>query len=305
MVIKDTYKAQALLVVMLILVAGSIVALAMYSRTLKVRERTIQEKRSEEAAQYVDAINDMVSQVKVKDLLAKLEVEGDCWDVDGKCEYIDGQIEDFLGSNISVDSSGFTASVADNSETKLTFEKVTHKSDTYIVPKDQVKAIPIEKVDSDCTYIFNFEEVVAAVVSKVYVKKNVSGDINGIKPYEPDDRTTVCQGNCQLDTDYSGTWHDGVDQFSGQVDLSEVTQGSDSYEPYEIRVTAVGAPVSFYVEEKDPDTCENPLEIRVVSSANNSGNYQSSYYTLPVRNAAPPIMDYVLFNGQGPLEFVE
>ncbi len=304
MIGKYTYKAQALLVVMLILVAGSIVALAMYSRTLKVRERTIQEKRSEEAAQYVDAINDMVTQVKVKDLLAKLHGES-CWTNPGKCEYVDSDIETFLGSDINVSSAGFTSSNADNSETKLTFEKVTHKSEVYNVPKDKVKAIPIEGADSDCTYEFHFDEVEGAVVSLVYVEKNVAGDIVGIKPYEPEDRTTVCQGDCSTSGDYSGTWRDDVDEFSGEVDLSTVTHASTDYEPYEIRVTAVGAPLSFYVEEKDDDTCENPLEIRVVSSANNSGNYQSSYYTLPVRNSAPPIMDYVLFNGQGPLEFVE
>jgi len=295
---SKTYDAQVLVIVMIILILGVVIALALYSRTVKNRQRVSSEKRSSEAIQEVDAIIGAMKVVSREKLLTVLEgrfasgeTSGVCWDDDCGC-CVGGT--DFSGFITSLDIDPGVLARADLNP-EMCFKKEKEIVDGYSMVEGNTYSFPMRDVGAGCKYTFDFEGGDGVVVHKVYASLDADGNVADIKPYAESDILGFCRsgGICSTDPNFVN-WTTGNDwQF---------TPGSvGGYNSYEVRLIPIGG--SVIVKISASNGCGKALFLRVTASSTSSGNYQGSYYRIPTGNVTPSFFDYVLYNREGGLHY--
>ncbi len=308
------YKGQALAIVMIILIVGVVIALSVYSRSLRNKERISKERMSQEATDYVDSILEVVNTLDREDLTRRIsEVDpAVCpdWENSGVCciqNSVDSQseINDFLGVSLGLDE--FEYSDAESSSAELCFDERNEISEPRGIEKDQTYTIYFQVEDLDCEYDLAFStpnsSSAGVILNKVYADFDASGDMFEFKRHHPDDMVSIDISNSGgefADWDIHGS--------NTSIDLEGINSdhsGSGDYVPVMLRIRALGDDVNFTITEASgsENKCDNVLEYRVTATANNSGNEQSSYYYMPLEGTFPSIFDYVLFNSEGDLEF--
>jgi hypothetical protein len=304
------YSGQALAIVLIILLAGIIIALAIYSRTLRNKERIVQERNSEEASQYVDSVIDVVNTVKPEELVVKLQTECPDWgSLEGgetcciKNETDDsGEYQDRIGEFLKVNLDDFNLSYAQNSEAELCFERMYEIDEPRLIKKDYTYTISFIIDDETCEYDLNFTANngtdVGVIMHKLYGFRDADGDVTEFKSYNTNDIIGYKVKG--------GTTFNNWANLNSEGTITFPLSKSEKYSPVHLRLRAYGGDLSFTLKDATTNkTCKNVIEMRVVSTANNSGNEQSRYYYMPVEGSAPSLFDYVLFNGQGELNFTQ
>lgn len=298
---KKTYSGQILPIVMIILIVGVIIALALMSRTMKGKVRVMDEEHASSAANRVDSIIDSVQTMSRAEVFDELKTSSD-WSNPGTLEYCleagysagtwNDDISNFWGGGVGLDE--HEAASTKNTEDKLCFQKVMKTGEPITILKDDIFSIPVEDSKSGCSLNLSFDAGQGVIITKYYANTNSNGTITQIKPYAFADVEGYCLGSsCGEGWISSG--------IGSNIEVSLAPHSN--IDLYEIRVRAVGSTALLNIDPSGG--CGNVLFVRVVASSNVNGNYQSSYYELPMRDSAHSLFDYVLLGGTGQLKYTE
>lgn len=329
MKIKETYKAQALAIIMVILIVASIIGFSVFSRLMTQKRAAIQERNSSEALEVADMILDNL-------LLSKPEDWVEAGMVDKIYEETFFQ-RGYVPDPIRPPDSKVTTSIhaqedmeiqkdpdsGSNAITKLT-EQLGHKLDLQnlnICPlseRDNVYTLALSKTNDDTdfvlrpgeTFVFpikgknfgpgctinitfpNPPDNSGFTVNKIFIE----GD--GIKAYDYPDTMNYC---------FTGSFASlnpkcGNDNFTGsgwtQFGAKETLSLPVSDSPLErIQLTAIGSELTFRFSMGG---CNEQIQLwQLRASATCSGTYRAKEVIVPDVGWSYSIFNYVLFNGKG------
>ncbi|HEQ65367.1 MAG TPA: hypothetical protein ENN64_00875 [bacterium] len=297
---EKRYQGQALAIILIILIVGVILALALYSRNVKNKYRTVDEKRSREAAQEVDAIIGVLQSSSRIALISNVEtrfpVGSACWNTDEGC-CVSGESDVTQILNVEdVDLSSLALSPDDSPSTlmEVCFQYVNDFSTGFTIHEGSSFAINLFGESKNCELDFSFTGN-PIVVHQVYAQKDASGKLLSFREYTPNDTQS-------LEGDFFGLCVDSSACGSRWIDMNEFSFSCDEiggYVPYELRFIASPGPTIMTINASND--CVQDLALRVTPKSTSSGNFKGSYFDIPLRDSSPSLFDYVLYNNGGEL----
>ena len=149
------YSAQALAIAMVVLVISSIIAISVYSRILKDKGLSLEERASAEALEVSDLILNKLTLYPIDDVITALEADPFDYAVGSQVkESRDGKnitaLFSRLNINYNLDDAGF-CKTEDGNEYILTVKEADANT-PYEIRAGQVWALPIDgkSFDSEC-----------------------------------------------------------------------------------------------------------------------------------------------------------
>lgn len=282
---KKTYSGQALAIIMVVIVVCSIIGFSMFSRSLRDKRSTVQERYSAEALEVNDNILDSFLQIAddqdLKDIL----------DIDK--EYSNYDIDYFLnGFNDTLN----TCKVEPSNNNKYTMKLFYGESDTiYQVEPGQAFSFVVpegETIPNECLINVKFqsEDIPANTgFMKNMIFRTVPTETT-IKTYDYPDAETYCLStycpNYQRFPSYS-TWNPNTtfQIGAGGVNLDRA------------QIIAINNRIRLSYE---PVGCGDYFKTLILrASATCNGVFRSKEAVIPVHKAHFSIFNYVLFNGNG------
>ena len=338
---KKFYSGQILAIVLVVLVVGVIIALALISRTVSDQRGALEEGRSADSLEIADTVLDSFRDVAVEDIVQWSEdkvSDGTIADFcdeapdntysfgdEGICtisnpERIEELLADLSGitglsllpyynSAYSTLSSecGYDDSV-DLPDDIMELEISILPEDSEItIEQDDVFAIVTSAVPaSSCSINLTAEEVdttgtTGLIVSTIYDTKDANGEVMAIKQYEEGDINGYCLSGYSNPANCAGSWSNWTVSPTSPANIPPISNLSGSHRLGEVRLRAVGGDVTI-TRSLSPAACmetNDLLSIRTV--INCGGNSRGKQYIISNEQWAPPIFDYVLFNGEGQL----
>ncbi len=307
------YEAQALAVVMIVLVVAVVIGMAMLSRVMRDRERIVDEKSSAEALELSDSLLDTIKGTSVTELetLCSNPQYGEGLMTSTGCQ-VKGvsQVRQFLtdaGVSTGVLDT-FGACTNDGSDISISMGLATEEDDYEIRP-DGVRSFVVRQQTPSpaaCTLDLEFEPRggtnAGVSISMVYARNyNAQGAASSIKVYEYDDISQYCLirsgGSCPDGDTFTDSW---IPLQAGDT-LSLPLGSKGSHDLDEVRVRAINSVVSVKSSLSSAQCIEDTQMVKIVVAANCSGSYRAKEIQIPQQEWASPIFDYVLFNGNGTL----
>ncbi len=309
---RTKYTAQALAIVMIVLVVAVIIGMAMFSRTLKDTQQITQQKSSAEALQFADSVLDVVkgtSVSKIKTVCTDSTYGQGLTSTNGCVASGNTTVSKFL-NDLGVSSSSLdilNKCAAQNSSATITAQ-LAKPTDDYEVSRDNVRAFVLGSqvpVPASCTLNMTLEPrgntVVGAMISKVYARNYVGGFPQEYKPYDLTDSTEYCVfqngSTCSDNADMGDQWVPLQTGATLSVSLGSV----GGYALNQVRVRAVGGALGLKYTFSTPGCVQNTEMVKITVAANCTGSYRAETIQVPQQDWASPIFDYTLFNGAGTL----
>ena len=282
---KKTYSGQALAIIMVVIVVCSIIGFSMFSRSLRDKRSTVQERYSAEALEVNDNILDSFLQIaEDEDLTEILDIDR---------EYSNYEIESFLnGFNDTLSA----CKVDPSNNNKYTVRLFYGDSDTiYQVEPGQAFSFVVpesESIPNECVINVKFQPgdipVNTGFMKNMILRTTPTGAT--IKTYDYTDAETYCLSpSC---TDYQKvlsytTWNPNTtfQIGAGGVNLDRA------------QIIAINNRIRFSYE---PVGCGDYFKTLILrASATCNGVFRSKEAVIPVHKAHFSIFNYVLFNGNG------
>lgn len=302
------YKAQALAIIMVIIVVSSIIGFSIFIRSLRDKRSTIQERDSAEAYEVVDMILD--------NLLLSTPEE---WEekIQKKRNYINKEINtvtEDLGHGINVslfntcplpaESEGDVDGVDANKYT-LTLEDSDGSKPYEIRPSQAFTFVVDGEAPTNCSVSVTFQNPPAGagfMLNKIYRASAFASGSNpnaiNIKDYDYPDAETYCLGSSStscLNFSKEGgvTYHNPKDPLT--IPMTETGKVLDR-----IQIIAINYPIWItYTASKE---CGNRFDMLVLrASATCNSVYRAKEVLVPKVRSNYSIFNYVLFNGKGEL----
>lgn len=315
---KTQYEAQALAIVMVVMVISSIIGMSIYFRSMQDKTLTLEERASAEALEISDLILDQLTQFPVDEVILAVLGEGLQQTPD---DYVTGinpplkeneQDEDItelfeaLGLEESIRNLSICP-VSRGNEYQVTIKEADE--DTYYeIKPGQTWSLPIKGLDfSGCNMSLKFairgESRAGFVLTKSYAQtySTTPGFAQSYKNYDFDDITSYCFGDgaCNA-SNFENNWqvYNVYDEEEVTVDLAEVVDG---YNLDEVRIKAVGGTIGLNYTIT-PNTCFDEKNIRLISvraTANCDGIYRGKEILIPETKWHNTLFDYAVFNAEG------
>lgn len=297
------YSGQSLAIVFVLLIVGSVIGFALYTRLSRESNRIVEEKSAAEASELVDTIIGLVStsdysSVKSSEALEEIGCSLESFPKDG-CTSANLPL-DFLQNYFDrlgfgeVDFSKFQASGDDFCVTELSMRH-SLVDDEVTIKKDEVYSIFVDKVNWDsCNLELSMSDNGG---SEGFVLSTFYKEGGKYSPYEFED--IVGYGYEDLGDNW--TLYDSSLKFN-KSDESFVKLPKLS-SLYEIRFKSLGfdegSSSNLRWEASDCEI-EDYLVMKVGATCGGKNVVRS--FVIPGQLFAPPLFDYVLFNGQGELK---
>ena len=314
MMTAKRYNAQALAIVMIVIVISLVLGLAMFSRVLKDNLRSVDEKSSAEALETADSVFNAVKGTSVSNIKALCQnAEYGSVDISqgGVCKATGtSNVKKFL-SDLGVGSDATLGLNNCQSETSTLEVKtsVAGPDDDLEIGSDSVRSFVLRGQTpnpSSCELRLTVEPRGATIgglmISKIYGKDYVNGVATDYKEYAYSDISPYCifatGADCASSTNLLDTWSPVA---SGSV-ISIPLAGSGAYSLDEIRVRAVNSTVAIKASLSSANCIKDWEMIKMEVGANCTGSYRAKEVQIPQKDWALPIFDYVLYNGQGILK---
>lgn len=296
MIIKGkVYKGQALAIVLVVLMIGSIMVLGLMARNIKSQQKVFDEKLSSES---IELSNTLINYSKS---ITKEQVDAACGGTNVGCCLTGADIADFsgntsIGTNFSCQSTN-----SSDSGVRLCFEPVGSFED-YQLNKDATFALVFVKGSyPNCDMVMNFEQIgsghSAIYINFIYAQKDASGNVISFKQFDGSDDIELAFNNDALN------WQGWEIPVGNNVTLNTAPKvvGGTTYQLDEIRVTAIGS--SFNIDLNDSSNCMGDITMyKVTADANCGGDYRGNWYYKPIRETALSVFDYTIYNKNGNLE---
>jgi len=327
---KKTYTAQALAIVMIILVVASIIGFSVFSRLMTQKKAALQERESSEALEVADMIltNFLLSepeQWREEIELGFLYKEKSDVGYPGSQEPVVEGEEGDMGIQMEASVQGDSSS---NAITRLT-DKLGHKLDLQnldICPLSEHNneyTLQLSKTDENTEFVLRPGETFVFPIGgkslgefcSINISFPNSGNKNGgftvnrifvkegvIKEYEYDDTKNYCfSANGTICNNSNFTGPQGGWTYYKQSDnpLSIAIPFLPKNPLLErIQLTAIGEELIFKFSMSDK--CSESIELwQLRASATCNGTYRAKEVIVPDVGWSYSIFNYVLFNGQG------
>jgi len=298
------YDAQSLALVMVLLIVGAVIVFALYTRSVREQERLVGERASAEANEIAETAAGIIGSSdynKVGEVFTH-ELD-DCDDFGVGCNQENISMEDFaeildeLHDYIDVSEElrelGEIGEVEDYCTADISIRYGTERDDVGI-ERDEVYSLFLKPENpSGCEIDFEMRPVDNP---EGFIMSTFSKDGGPGEKYLPYDRGDI-QGY-QYDGD-SGNWKEHAPE-TGLIKLPEdMPQDRDVVNIYEIRFKSLGGLSRLSWDASD--ACELKDIFLIQVGATCGDRYVGKEFAMPSEPFAPPIFDYVLFNGAGEL----
>ncbi len=323
------YSAQVLAVVLVVLFVGVIIALALMARTTSDQRQTTEERGSADAVDIADVVLNSVKDIEFKSLMEWLGGDPVCTKDSPTYDFItdgcDLDIDGFQVFTDNFDLDTFYDSVLTSLTNNCNFESPDEIGDSFNVSfsifdeddfleieKDSVFAFVYKADNSNpCTVDLVTESLIdgsptGVVFSTIYGQVDpVTKELTQYKPYDFTDIVGQCI-NDECNTDPN--WLDGWQSYAGPDRQTNTFQnvksfGSSDYYLYEIRVRPVGNNILLARDGSSSGSCPYEQLIWVEAEVTCKGNYRGKNFVLSGEDWAPALFDYVLYNGNGTLQY--
>lgn len=314
---KNCYEAQALAITMVVLVVSSIIGLSIYSRGLRDKELSLDERASAEALEISDLMIEKLAEFPINTVLDAVTSLGKT------IVYPDGiqleqtstsrEISDLFNSPL-LGYTGFVEGIGfcrpeDGNKYVISIKEADSTS-PYEVTAGQIWSLPLgSKTFTDCTlnlHITKGDPGAGFSLTKIYGKNyDGSGTAGEYKEYQYDDVLTYCfsdnGSSCNNTENFLDNWNKYSPSNSLPINLTET---KDGYKLDEITVKAIGGNIGVYytMNTSTGGSCIEGLRmIELRAAAYCDGIYRGKEILIPQNEWHSSIFDYVLFNGEGSL----
>jgi hypothetical protein len=330
--LKDKYEGQALAITMVVLVVSALIGLSIYSRSMKDRMLTLEERASAEALEVSDLAIERLTLLPIEEVAEQFvsvfdEVGANLEDgvvlTEGGGEDKDQVSRLFRNLGIIGDNQNVSDLLAPicppdqgGNEYELTL-KTANEDTFYEVRAGNVWSIPardILKNRDDCALEMNFairgESRAGFVISRIYCHNyDAKGIPTSCDKYETkkghvdkycfssaSDRALCNDPDKFYDEGGASHWI----KFNPEEDVLPVIELSGSNDPSEVRIKAVGGTIG--ISYSLPEGCiEDFRMFQLRATANCQGVYRGKEILIPEQKWHETIFDYVIFNGEGSL----
>lgn len=285
------YKAQALAIIMVILVVSSIIGLSVIARTMRDKGVALQERDSAEAYEVVDTILDNMLLTKLEDWLNVMNTSDTYTNTDISVL--------FNNLNHPLDLSDLSICPLTEEGNKYELRLSKGDDDTkYIVHPAQLFVFPIDgkNFGSDCRLSIKLEGTSTAG----YMINDIFKEGSGVAPYNTDKTKSYCitdrSGICNTNYFLSSTGSVWETKKSG--DLTTYTLNDTNL--LKIQIVGINSPVTLSYSMSNGCTSKILLwKLRAAATCN--GVYRAKEVVIPETRWTDAIFNYVLFNGAGNL----
>ncbi len=311
------YSAQVLAIVLVLLIVGSVIGFALYTRMIRESEQVVDERSSAEANELAETVVGLIgtldySQVRNEEVLDLLDCEEfglsteECRKYNLNVSEL-AEILQIMGlKEDQVDFSSFALEL--NEEFCLTELAMYSLSEEGVrIEKDEVYSIFVRGIDwDDCEMNFRMQDIGAFgfVMSTFYGNYDENNNLKSYKPYEFEDimgfkyeadgRNWVRYSSNENLTFNSG----GGGNYPFKKEFGEEGNRKE-YSLDEVRFKSLGgaSQLSWNVR----GNCKVGDYLLVEVGATCGGRYMGKSFILPEASFSPPMFDYVYFQGQGDL----
>lgn len=326
MTTKNYYKAQALAIIMIILIISSMIGFAVFSRSQKAKRTAIQERNSAEAYQVADMILDNLLLSTLEDWLSKgmigktytetqfesgqgndppdpvtvkliktINAQDDGMEIQKGYDKGSREISDLtasLGNKLDLQNLNICSlrEHAQN-EYRLSLTEITSQDIITIKPGQTFTFLREDRNFEGCNLqisVINPNNQQGLVVNKIY------HDGNGIKDYDYSDTTSYKFSTSN--TNFTGNWELKEGSSYSHIVLHHLNNTISA-----IGLTAVNEEVNFSFSFGAAfGGCSSNFNVyKLKASANCGGTYRAKEVVIPAERYTHSIFNYVFFNGIG------
>lgn len=313
---KKKYEAQALAIVMVIMVISSIIGMSVYFRTMEDKTLSLEERASAEALEISDLLLDKLTQFEIQEVVTKIEeIREEPFDytsgtnpplTENEGEEQITSLFNELGIEDNIRELTICP-ISQGNEYQITIKEADENT-YYEIKPGQTWALPIKGKDlTGCSITLKFavrgDKNSGFVLAKSYAQNYTTTP--EYKEYEFEDIQNYCFADssdiCYSPNFYETNWlaYRVEDEDENQtIALDETYNG---YNLDEIRVKAVGSTIGINYQITN-DACAEDLRLMSVrATANCSGVYRGKEILIPETKWHNTLFDYSLFNSKGSL----
>jgi hypothetical protein len=334
------YEAQALAITMVVLVVSAILGLSIYSRAMKDKLLTIEERASAEALEVADLTLDRLTSKSTDEVVAAISVLGVEADPtatldsgfvlkenDNGDNYItrlfsnDGGSAEYFNNPILGEEtysellSGICPIDVAGNEYQITLKSAEENYEIRSGHSWSIPARDVLKSKSNCRLDLNVEMAgdsrAGFVVSKFYCNYDVNGIATDCEEYQVSSNSVekYCFSDDEINCNDVSRFYDPGSPWQKVPTEGNVIeyQMSLADSPTEVRVTAIGGTVDIGYKIWDPTdptsvACSQGLQMyQLRATANCNGVYRGKEILIPEEKWHDAIFDYVIFNNEGPI----
>lgn len=314
---KNFYEAQALAITMVVLVVSSIIGLSIYSRSLRDKELSLDERASAEALEISDLMIEKLAELPINTVLNAVTSLGKTIVYPNGVQLEQSstltEVSDLFNSPL-IGYTGFIEGIGfckpeEGNKYEISLKEADETS-PYEVTAGQIWSLPLDdSTFTDCTlnlHISKGDSRSGFSVTKIYGKNyDESGLAGEYKEYETDDVSTYCfsdnGSSCNNTENFLDNWNKYTPSTALPIDLTET---KDGYKLDEVTVKAIGGNIGVYytMNMSNGNSCiEGFRMIELRAAAYCDGIYRGKDILIPQNEWHSSIFDYVLFNGEGSL----
>ncbi len=336
--IRTKYEAQALAMTMVVLVVSAILGLSIYSRSMKDKLLTMEERASAEALEVADLTLDRLTSKPINEVVDAITTLGKEADPtatietgfvltennDGNNNYITRLLSnegEYFNNPILESGQSYSDLLSPICPTDVAGNEyqITLKSaeENYEIRSGHSWSLPardILKSKENCILELNVEMAgdsrAGFVVSKFYCDYDANGIATGCQEYEVSSNFAekYCFSEDEINcNDVYGFYEPGPWVEVPTVGHALEYEMSLTDSPTEIRVTAIGGTVSIGYKIWNPadpasTECAQGLQMyQLRATANCNGVYRGKEILIPEKKWHDSLFDYVIFNNEGPI----
>lgn len=286
-----TYSGQALAIIMIVLVVSSIIGFSVFNRSLRDKKSTIQERDSGEAYEVVDILLDTMLQYSSEDWMGKITLDTP-YETNGTNDL--QTLLDTFGSTF--DANSLSMCKIQDSNNKYTLKLAYGNEDTmyqvepgqaftFLVPAGQEPGLSCEITVNFITS--NLPDNTGFMLNKIFRTPDYTSE--QIADYNYTDADTFCLSTCS-----NFTKNPSVPTAPSPFTIP-MPSGIDR-----AQIIAINNPIQFQFTPSAG--CGDLFKTLVLrASATCNGVYRAKEIIVPVHRAHYSIFNYVLFNGNGPM----
>ncbi len=322
--ITKKYSGQVLAIVLVVLFVGVIIALALLARTMSDQRQAVEERGSADSLEIADTVLTSVQDLELDEMIGWFDDSSVCDDGDGVftdfetdgctldieefeqfCEFF--EIEEYYDSVIeSMMGTCEYSAVSDIDDSFVIYFRFLDEDDFLEIEKDSVFSFVFKSDNTNaCTVELSakpIEDDPAGIVYTSIYGTASAGELTNYKPYDFSDIIGQCiNGDCDSSSNFLDWNTSSIDSNSLQKNTFNNIKSfsGTNYSLYELRVRPVGADILL----ARGGTCPMEQYVWMESIVNCKGSSRGKYFVLSNEDWAPALFDYVLFNGEGNLQY--
>ena len=336
---KNKYEGQALAIVMIVLVVSSLIALSVYSRTMKDKGLTLEERASAEALEVSDFILDKITAYPIYTVIEAIgrvqDIEGSGPEEGEELDLVTGVVLEESGANDTfkisavMEELGILESnqrvsdlldpicpITDTIKNEYQLTLITADEDIYYeIRPGQVWSLPAKNIilqstlSDECSLGMKFavrgSSKAGFVLTRFYCSYDDQLNATGCDEYIGEHIENYCFSddgeNCNNSNfDDNSDWVKYNPEDGDGIPVITETMGSPEGGAFPSEVRIKAVGGTIGISYVLPPQCAPDFRLFVLRvTANCSGVYRGKEILIPEQKWHNTLFDYVFFNGEG------